>query len=79
MKVLGIGPGIRIGRILEVLLQEVMDDPTKGARERLLARLPEIGKLSDEELVALADAAESRVEMVEDQRESEMKQKYFVK
>ena len=79
MKVLGISPGVRIGRIMEVLLQEVMDDPTKGTRERLLARLPELGALSDEELVAAAEQAESKVEMVEDQRESEIKQKYFVK
>lgn len=79
MNILGIKPGIRIGRILEVLLQEVMDDPTKGARELLLARLKEVGKLSDDELVAAADAAESKVEMVEDQRESAIKRKYFVK
>ncbi len=79
MKILGIKPGVRIGRIMEVLLQEVMDDPAKGTRERLLARLPELGALSDEELIAAAEQAESKVEMVEDQRESKIKQRYFVK
>ena len=79
MKELGIGPGVRIGKILEVLLQEVMDDPAKGERERLLARLRKLGGLSDEELVARADAAESRVELAEDQRIGAIKQKYYVK
>jgi len=79
MKILGIKPGITIGRILEVLLQEVMDGPVKNTPEYLTERVRVLGALSDEELVAIAEQAESKVEMVEDQRESAIKQKYFVK
>jgi poly(A) polymerase/tRNA nucleotidyltransferase (CCA-adding enzyme) len=79
MKILDIGPGRIIGRILEVLLQEVMDDPAKNTPACLEDRVRELAALSDAELVAIAERAESRVEMVEDQRESEIKRKYFVK
>lgn len=79
MNILGIKPGVIIGRILEVLLQEVMDDPTLNTHETLAKRVQTLGALSPEELVVIAAAAESKVEMVEDQRESEIKQRYFVK
>lgn len=79
MKILGIPPGPKVGHVLEVLLQEVIDDPTRNTRENLEARIKELGKLTDDELVKIAEAAESKVEMVEDERVSEMKQKYWVK
>ena len=51
--------------------------------EPIVARVNELEKdyekLSDEELIKIAEAAENKVEMVEDQRISEMKRKYFVK
>lgn len=79
MNELGISPGVKIGKILEVLLQEVMDDPAKNEREALRVRLHELGALSEEELVSRADEAESRVELSEDERIGAMKQKYYVK
>src|SRR3989338_1939574 len=79
MKILGIQPGPKVGHVLEVLLQEVMDNPDKNIREQLEERVAELGKLSDEELVKIADEAESKVEMVEDERVSEIKAKYYVK
>ena len=79
MRELGIGPGVRIGKIMEVLLQEAMDDPAKNERGHLLSRLREIGGLSDEELVARAEEAESKVELSEDERIGAIKRKYFVK
>ena len=79
MKILNITPGIKIGNILEVLLQEVIDDPARNIRENLELRIKDLGKLSDEELIKIAKEAESKVEMVEDERVSEMKAKYYVK
>lgn len=79
MKVLDIPPGPKVGHVLEVLLQEVIDDPSRNARENLEVRIKELGKLSDEELMKIADAAETKVEMVEDERVGEMKAKYYVK
>lgn len=79
MRILGIAPGPKIGRIIEVLMQEVIDDPSLNAKDALEARVTELGKLPDEELVKIAEAAETKVEMTEDQRISGMKAKYWVK
>lgn len=79
MKILGISPGIKVGHILEVLLQEVIDDPKKNKEEYLRKRVAELGELSDEELVKIANVAEHKVEMTEDERISSIKAKYYVK
>jgi poly(A) polymerase/tRNA nucleotidyltransferase (CCA-adding enzyme) len=39
MRELGLGAGPRVGQVLEKLLQEVLEDPSRNDRERLLARL----------------------------------------
>ena len=39
MRALGVGPGPRVREALEALLEEVLDDPWRNRRERLLARL----------------------------------------
>jgi len=39
---LGIGPGPEVGSALELLLQEVLEDPTRNTRERSLARIAEM-------------------------------------
>lgn len=78
-RILKIAPGPKIGYILEVLLQEVIDEPAKNIKENLESRTAELGKLSDEELKHIAEEAESKVEMREDERISEIKSKYYVK
>jgi hypothetical protein len=42
MKELGIKPGPRLGEILRVLLDEVVEDPRKNERELLLDRAREL-------------------------------------
>lgn len=79
MKILGIPPGPKVGKVLEVLLQEVIDDPAKNRSEYLESRIKDLGKLADEELVEMADAAESKIELAEDERVSSIKAKYYVK
>lgn len=79
MRLLTIVPGPKIGRIIEVLMQEVIDDPSRNIKESLEARVADLGKLSDEELVRIAHEAETKVEMTEDERISSIKQKYWVK
>lgn len=79
MQILGIPPGVKVGRIIEVLMQEVIDNPSCNRREYLESRIKELGKLSDDELARLAEEAESKVEMIEDERILKIKQKYFVK
>lgn len=79
MKILNIRPGPKIGNIFEVLLQEVIDDPARNTYENLGLRIRSLGQLSEEELIKIAKEAESKVEMVEDERVSGMKAKYYVK
>jgi len=79
MRILDIQPGPKVGHVLEVLLQEVIDKPLNNSREHLESRIKDLGKLSDGELIQLAEQAESRVEMLEDQHVSEIKAKYYVK
>lgn len=79
MRVLGIGPGPKVGHVLNALLEEVLDDPTKNNREYLESRIRNLGALNDEELIKLREQAEARVQLLEDQREQDIKRKYYVK
>ena len=79
MEILGIPPSPKIGRVLEVLLQEVIDDPAKNTREGLRARITELEKMSGEQLTQIAEASESKIELAEDERISSIKAKYYVK
>ena len=79
MRILEIQPGPKIGHVIEVLLQEVIDDPARNMREILEKRIQELGKLSDEKLVSIAKEAEEKVELAENERVSSLKSKYYVK
>jgi len=79
MRSSSIQPGPRVGWILAVLLDEVLDDPNKNNREHLEKRAGELGKISDEELKLQASKADERKEEFESGIESEMKRKYHVK
>lgn len=79
MKILNIAPGPRIGQILNALLEEVIDETEKNNREYLISRIKELNKLSDKELEELREKAESKTQLLEDQREAEIKEKFYVK
>lgn len=79
MRILDIEPGPKVGHVLNALLEEVLDAQEKNNREYLEARIAELGKLSDAELVELREKAEAHVGLLEDQREEEIKKKYYVK
>ena len=44
MRILGIGPGPKVGKVLNSLFEEVADDTKKNDREHLLKRVKEMGK-----------------------------------
>ena len=44
------GPGPKVGLVLNMLLAEVLDDPTKNKSEQLISRIHELDKSSPEEL-----------------------------
>ena len=78
MKVAGIPPSAKVGQILSVLLEEVLDDPARNGREYLERRIKELAALSEAELIAMKKKAEGRKEEFESGQEEEMKKKYWV-
>ncbi len=79
MKILGIPPGPKVGMILAILLDEVIEKPKKNTREDLELRTKELGKMSDAELEKLFATARERREEFESGIEAEMKSKFYIK
>ncbi|MEK7193969.1 MAG: HD domain-containing protein [Patescibacteria group bacterium] len=79
MKILNIPPGPRVGRILAVLLDEVIENPEKNNEKNLRFRIDELGKLPDGELEKLAKSSREKKEEFESGIEEEMKKKFYVK
>lgn len=78
MRILQIPPGPKIGAILAVLLEEVLDDPKKNTVEILEERIAELGNLSDKELNVMSKKAGEKKEEFESGAEEEIKKKYYV-
>ena len=74
MKELDTKPGPKIGLILNYLLAEVIDNPTKNIKEYLKQRIHELDKKSPEEL---KESLEKIEKAVEDEEKERMK-KYYV-
>jgi poly(A) polymerase/tRNA nucleotidyltransferase (CCA-adding enzyme) len=70
---------IRVGHLLSILLEEILDDPDKNNIEFLKDRALELNKFSDEELKNLSQKARQHKEEFEGGMEAEIKKKYFVK
>ncbi|OHA63037.1 MAG: hypothetical protein A2748_01980 [Candidatus Wildermuthbacteria bacterium RIFCSPHIGHO2_01_FULL_45_20] len=79
MKVGQLQPSPTVGQVLSALLGEVLDDPKKNAKEYLESRAKELVVLSAEELEKLAAKGREEKEEVEQEREKETKEKYWVK
>jgi len=79
MQLLNIPAGPRIGDMLFVLLEEVLDDPSKNNKEYLEEKVKEFGALSPLELKKLADEGRKKKDLIEEGVENEMKKRYFVK
>jgi len=78
MEQLKIEPGPKVGHILNILLEEILEDPKRNKKEVLQKRIEDLGKLSNPELQKLsAKAKEGRV-LVETSRDEMTKQKYWV-
>lgn len=79
MKIAGIAAGPRVGWILAILLDEVLEEPKRNTENNLELKIQELGKLADEELKRLAGSARGRKDEFESGIEEEMKKKYYVK
>lgn len=79
MKIAKIEPGPKVGQILAILLEEILESPEKNAKENLEARIKILGELTAMELSKLSQKARAKKEEFETGLEEEMKEKYYVK
>ena len=78
IKTLDLSPGPKVGQILAILLDEVLDNPQKNNKKYLLKRIKELGKLTDKKLGALEEAAIQKQEEFERTVDEELKNKYYL-
>lgn len=78
MRVADLEPSPKVGMILNALLEEVLDDPSRNTPEYLEGRIHTLNELSEKELVNLAQESKKKQEVLEGQEEEEMKKKHWV-
>jgi len=79
MEILNIKPGPKIGQILHILLEEVLDDAERNDKEWIEKRVKELGELDEKELGKLSKQAKDKKDQLEWQEISEIRQKWGVK
>lgn len=79
MKISKLEPGPKIGYILSILLEEVLDDPEKNNRDHLEIRVKELNKLSEKELKSMSEKAKETKLEYESEEEEKIKSKHHVK
>jgi poly(A) polymerase/tRNA nucleotidyltransferase (CCA-adding enzyme) len=78
MEILKIEPGPKVGQVLEILLEKVIEDPKKNEENSLKEEIKKLGKLSKGELEKLAKKAKEKIEIIQQKRDEMTKKKYWV-
>jgi len=71
-------PGPRIGNMLHVLLEEVLDDPSINTEDLLEKRVLELSKLPDEVLAKIGKQGKNKKEEAEEKEIEELRKKHNV-
>jgi len=79
MGILKVEPGPKVGQVLAILLDEVLDDPKRNTKKYLGEKVKELGGLSDKEIQKLTKAAKEKEREFEEAVDEETKEKYWVK
>lgn len=79
MKELGIKPGPRMGHILNALLEEVLDDPTKNTVEHLSELTKSLNMLDNPELKTLGECGKEKKEELEEKEVKKLHAKHGVR
>ena len=79
MEILQILPSPKVGWILGILLDDVLEDPKKNTEACLEKKIRELGGLSDSDLLKMFEKSKQTKQEFEESEEDEIKQKYFVK
>ena len=75
---LKIQPGPKIGAILSILLEEVLDNPEKNNKKELKKIAQELIKLPEKELLKKRKTAENKYQNLLEKEETKIKKKYYV-
>ena len=78
MEILKIQPGPKIGFLLNILLEEILDEPEKNKKEYLEKKLKELERLSEKELKKMNETAKIKYKNILEEEEIKIKQKYRV-
>jgi poly(A) polymerase/tRNA nucleotidyltransferase (CCA-adding enzyme) len=78
MKILKIEPGPKIGYILNILLDEVLDDPQKNKKEYLTSQVLKLDKKPLKELEKMCKMAQAKTQEVAEEEFRSIKSKYHV-
>lgn len=78
MRILGIPPGPKVGKVLAALLEDVLEKPELNNATALEQRVRELGRLPEKELDAIAAKARAAAAAAQERIDAEIKKKYFV-
>lgn len=78
MEILKIQPGPKVGYILHILLEEVLDDPEKNNEIFLLNKVIELGKISEANLKKIGQESKEKKESENKKEIKKIRDKYFV-
>lgn len=79
MRIAEIPPGPKIGQILYILLDYVLDDPSLNEKKWLEDKIKELGGLPEEKIKELGERAKKKKIGLEEEKIGEIKKKYYVK
>ncbi|MBI4991841.1 MAG: CCA tRNA nucleotidyltransferase [Candidatus Harrisonbacteria bacterium] len=78
MREANIQPGPKIGFVLSILLEEVLDDPILNEKEKLIERIKALGQMEEKQLAEMAKFAKKSADEAQGRIEEEIKKKYFI-
>lgn len=78
MQLLGVAPGPKIGQILDVLLERVIDDPALNDQEILSKMAKELAAMPEKELLSMRAQANKGIDSANEQADKSIKKKHRV-
>jgi len=79
MEILNIRPGPKVGWILEILLDEVLDDPSKNNKDYLSKEVKRLGLMPDNDLLKKAKEARLKKDELESELDLKIRKKHNIK